>query len=82
MLFARFHFWCEPLSRDVIFESLSPDWSDSSFEKRATTTYSKSESGFLVHVEAEDEKALNASLHFAIKNISFLQKIVHQTRRL
>ena len=75
MLAVSFHLVCDSKTSQTVVGALSPE-TDSSFEKRAKSVLSKTDSGIKVTVEAEDEKALNASIHLAIKNISFILKLL------
>ena len=52
-----------------------------SFEKNAQTAYAATENGLKAVIRAENEKALFASLHFAIKNISFVNNVWSFTKR-
>ncbi len=79
LLLVRFHVECGKQLGDFIVQSLTPELENNSFERRAQTMFETTDNGLLVLVKAEDEKSLNASLHFAIKNISFLQNVSRET---
>jgi tRNA threonylcarbamoyladenosine modification (KEOPS) complex Pcc1 subunit len=64
-----------------VLASLSPDSVDTTFEKRASTAYAQGPNGVFAVVDAQDAQALNASLHFAVKNISFLLTVESFARR-
>jgi len=70
------HVWGPEKKRSIIAKSLLPETKDAFFEKRASTKVEFTSNGLQVCVNAEDEQALNASLHSAIKSVSFIQKII------
>ncbi|MDO8624774.1 MAG: hypothetical protein Q7R47_01725 [Candidatus Diapherotrites archaeon] len=69
---AVLHIWLSQKTASVVLESMAPDLLDTRFEKRAQTRYEKTAFGLDCRVRADDEKAMHASIHFAVKNISFL----------